>query len=143
MVDVRSLLSVPADDIKKPPLWPRGTYRGFIEKYDVGESREKKTPYIRIFFRIQQADASIPAEQLDGIDVTKRQFRKDLYITPDSMWRFKDFLEKIGVATEGRQLDACLPEVVMKPVMVEIIQKASQDGTELFNDVGDVGRPTD
>lgn len=138
MVDIRNLLSVSADEIKKPPVWPRGTYHGFIEKYEGGESREKKTPYLRVFLKAQSADATIPADQLEGVDFSKRQFRKDFYLTTDAMWRLKEMLDKIGVATEGRQLAEAVPEIVMKPVMFEITQRASDDGKELYNDVGDI-----
>lgn len=138
MVDIRSLLSVSADEVKKPPVLPRGTYHGFIEKYEGGESREKKTPYLRVFLKVQSADATIPADQLEGVDLSKKQFRKDYYLTPDALYRLKEMLDKVGVSTEGRQLAECVPELVMKPVMFEITQRASEDGKELYNDVGDI-----
>lgn len=140
MTDVRSLLDVPMDEIKKPPVWPVGTYYGFIEKYEPGETAQKKTKFVRFIFRITRADESVPQDMLEGIDVTKRSFRKDFYLMEDKSqhWRLKEFLEKLGINVEGRTMGAALPEVTSKAVKIELTQKANQDNTEMYNEVGEV-----
>ena len=138
MADLRTLLDTPADEIKKPPVWPVGDYHGFIEKYETGESREKKTPFIRFFVKASRADESIPAESLDGIDFSKgRSFRTDFYLLEDksSHWRLKEFLDKIGLDSAGQTLAALVPQAVGKPVRFELTQRANQDNTELFNEL--------
>ena len=138
MADLRTLLDTPADDIKKPPVWPVGDYHGFIEKYETGESREKKTPFIRVFIKATRADESINPELLEGIDFSKgRSFRTDFYLLEDksSHWRLKEFLEKIGLSTEGQTLAALVPQMVSKPVRFALTQRANNDNTELFNEV--------
>ena len=47
MVDFSALLSKPADEIKRPPALPAGTYKGIIKTHKFDESSEKKTPYVR------------------------------------------------------------------------------------------------
>lgn len=137
MVDVRTLLDTPADEIKKPPVWPAGDYHGFVEKYEPGETREKKTAFIRVFVRCTRADESIPADMLDGIDVSKRSFRTDFYLLEDKSqhWRLKEFLEKIGLSAEGQNLAALVPQMVGKPVRFALTQRANQDNTEMFNEL--------
>lgn len=145
MTDVRSLLDVPMDEIKKPPVLPVGDYFGFIEKYEPGESKQKKTKFIRFTFRLTRADESVPADMLqnaDGspIDLTKKSFRKDFYLLEDKSqhWRLKEFLEDLGIESEGKSMGAVLPSTTSKAVRISIGQRANDDNTEMFNEVGKV-----
>lgn len=137
-VDFRQLLSKPLDDVKKPPALPAGSYRGAITKFEYGQSKEKKTPYVRFFFLLQAPGADISPDQLDGIDLAKRSPRKDFYITPDAEWRLKEFLESCGVSTAGRTFGSSIPDTLNLPVLIEMTQRNSPDGKEIYNDVGDV-----
>ena len=134
-MDLRSLLDVPVSNIKRPPSWPAGAYHGFIEKYEPGESREKKTPYLRVFVKVTRADESIPADMLvdaEGkpFDLAKKSLRKDYYLTDDAKFRLVEMIQAVGIETpEGKSLAACVPELVGKPVLIQLIQRASQDGS--------------
>lgn len=143
-MDLRSLLDVDVSTIKKPPTWPAGPYHGFVEKYEPVESREKKTPGIRVFYRVQRASESIPADLLmfddKPIDFAKRQLRQDFWLTEDSRYRLVEFLKAIGVDAEGegKKLSQCLPEMISKPVVIQVGVRANSDNTELFNEVQSV-----
>ena len=50
----------------------------------------------------------------------------------------KEFLESLGVETEGRSLAEGIPEATGAQVIVQITQRNSEDGKEVYNDVGDV-----
>lgn len=142
-MDLRTLLDVPVDSIKPPAKWPAGAYHGIVEKYEPGESREKKTPFLRVFVRYTRADESIPEDMLtiDGkpLDMAKgpggRARYRDYYLTPDSLFMLVDFVKSTGVETEGKNLSSCLPELVHKPVVIELIDKSSQDGTQIFSEI--------
>lgn len=139
-MDLRSLLDVDVSEVKRPPTWPAGPYHGFIEKYEPGESREKKTPFIRVFLKVQSADESIPVDMLkDGegvpFDLSKRQLRIDYYLTEDSKYRLVEMIQAIGVDTEGKKLSACLPEIVGKPVLIQVGLRSINDGKDLMNEV--------
>lgn len=144
MPNFNELLQIPADSIKKPPTLPAGTYFGLIKggaggkDYEFGESKEKKTPFVRYFLSLTEAGQDVDPGQLAEVDLTKKVLRKDFYLTPDSMFRLKDFIASTGVSTAGRTLQEIIPEAVGKRVIIVITQRASQDGTDLFNDVGDV-----
>lgn len=142
-MDLRSLLDVEVSEIKKPPTWPAGAYHGHIEKYEPGESREKKTPYLRLFVKVTRADESILEEMLKDekgvpFDLGKRAMRRDYYLTDDAKFRLVDLIKSCGIDTEGKKLSACIPELVGKTVLIQITQKASQSGEELFNEVTDL-----
>ena len=147
-MDLRSLLDVPVDAVKKPSTWPAGLYHGHIEKYEPGESREKKTPFLRVFVRVTRADESVPEDLLkdsDGkpFDLSKRSLRKDFYLTEDAKWRLVEMIQAVGVETEGKSLSGCLPELLNKPVQIEITLRGSQDGKELFNEIGSLTAEAD
>ena len=133
MPDFSQLLSQNLDEVKKPPIWPAGTYLGVITKHEYGESSQKKTPFVRFFAKVQSAGPDIEQDALTGIDLSKREWRTEFYITPDANWRLKEFLAALGVPTEHRTLGECIPEALNLPVLMNIVQRPSQDGTEMVN----------
>jgi len=148
MADLRALLDVPMDSVKAPAKWPAGTYHGFVEKYDFGESREKKTPYIRFFIKYTRADESIPADMLvDGegkpLDMAKgpggRARYKDFYITDDSKFILVEFMKSVGIDTEGKSISGGLPETTGKSVLVDLLLKSVQGATGEMTLVSEVG----
>src|ERR1044071_3879964 len=89
--DFRHLLQKPVGSAKKPKPFPVGTYTGKIDKYELGESSEKKTPYCRLFVTPLAAGEGVDQGQLatSEIELGKRQIRKDYYLTDDALWRFQ------------------------------------------------------
>lgn len=139
--DVRALLKKPVNEIKAPPVWPAGTYYGFVAKYEEITSTQKKTPGLRFWIQPTQADSTIPEDQLGEVDFAKgRQFKADFWITEASLSMLKDFLVKIGVSEtrdDGavRGLDEMIPEAQNKQVMMVINQTPSSDGERFFNNL--------
>jgi len=138
MVDFKSLLSRPTDDIKKPLALPAGTYYAMIKGYELGESKQKKTPFVRFNFTLTGPGEDISPEDLEGVDLGKKALRTDFYLTPDSEYRLKDFIESIGIPTQGRTFFELLPECASKDVLLDVTQRNSDDGADVFNDVAKV-----
>lgn len=136
MADFRILLQKPIDSVEKPKAMPAGTYHGKISKYEPLESKEKRTPYIRFYIDVLAAGDDVDAAQLEGVKL-QRQVRKDYFLTDDALWRFKEFMESC-FDTTGRSFHELLPNVNGQSVILEITQRPSQDGSELYNDVGKV-----
>lgn len=134
--DFRSLLNTPMDDIKRPVPLPAGTYHGVIGKHTFGESRQKKTPYVQYDLGLQSAGDDVEESEMDGIDLAKKSLNVTYYLTEDARYRIKELLESVGVQTEGRGLGECIPEATNARVMIAITQRNSEDGTQVFNDVG-------
>lgn len=134
-VSFKDLLSTPLDLVKRPPALPQGTYEGVVKSFEFGESREKKTPFVRVYFTLIAAGEDVDPTLMEGVDLAKRAPRTDFYVTNDSMWRIKEFLASLGLDVEGRTLSEVIPEMVGANVQMYITQRSSADGQEIFNDV--------
>lgn len=137
-LDFSKLLSTPMDTVEKPKPLPAGTYLGMISKYEFGESKEKKTPYVRVFLNLSGPGPDIDPEEVAGIEWSKKQLRRDLYLTDDAIYRVKELLASVGVSVEGRTFGEAIPDILNAPVIVEVTQRNSPDGLQIFNDVGNV-----
>lgn len=139
MVDLKSLLSKPMDDVKPPVPLPAGTYHGVVKGQSFGESRQKKTPFVRYEFTLHSAGDDVDASQLEGVDLSTKSPRFDFYLTDNSDFRLKDFLTSVGVKTEGRSLGECIAEAVGCEVVLTIIQRYDEkDTSKVYTDVTDV-----
>lgn len=140
MPDFSTLLSKPLDSIKRPPPLPAGTYMGTIKSYEALESKEKKTPYIRFNLNLVSPGQDIDPNDLNGIDLSKRQLRRDFFLTPDAEYRLKEFLESLGIDTKGRTFQSTLPDSLNQAVQIEVVQRLNQDEPTAppFNDVKSV-----
>lgn len=136
MVDFSKLLSKPMDEIKKPPAVPVGTYTGVITAREFGESANKKTPQVTFQIKLTGATDDVDVAELEGVDFSKKTLRKIYYLTDDATYRLKDLAESCGIPTSGRSLAEPIEDLINMPVLVGVTQRASQDGTELYNDVG-------
>lgn len=139
-VDFRKLLDKPMDEIKRPPSLPAGTYFGTVTKYEFGESNNKKTPYLRLLLNVTSAGEDVDQEALKEIDLSKKQLRKDFYITPDAEYRIKEFLESCQIPTTGRALGEAIPDCMNAPVVIEVTLRPNQNDPEAppNNDVGNL-----
>lgn len=146
-VDFSNLTSVNFDDVKRPAVKPPGTYHAVISDYKFDVSSQKKTPYVRFSFTGLSAGEDVDQDLLkeeDGtpIDLTKwkptTRGLSDFYLTPESTFRLKEFLEELGVSTAGRSIGECLPETKGMPVLLTVSMKSNQDGTGFFNQIDKV-----
>jgi len=126
MANFSDLLSKPLDEVIRPPALPAGTYFGSVKNYELGESSEKKTPYVRFNFATSHAGPEIEPSDLEGVDLSKKQLRSDFYLTPDAEWRLKEFLESLGFDTKGRTFASLLPDTINSPVMMDVTQRLNQ-----------------
>lgn len=142
-VDFSSLLSQPMDTIKRPPVKPAGTYHATIAEHKFGRSAKKGTPYVEFIFTGIQPGEDIDPEQMkdqDGapIDLSKWKPNTQFYLTQDSAFRLKEFLEALKIPTVGRTMNEAIPEARGLPVLLTVSMKASEDGTSFFNRVESV-----
>lgn len=143
-VNFNALLSKPADEVKRPVAKPAGTYLGTVKEYKFEESRQKKTPYCRFVVQNIMPGEDVDQAALQGtpesgpIDLSKWNPHRDFYLTDDSLYRLKDFLESCKIDTKGRTFGEMVPEVKGKSVMLTVTQRPSEDGTQLFNDITDM-----
>lgn len=144
-VDFKKLLSEPVnEEAKRPPSLPAGTYYGTITKHEVGESANKKTPYIRFFVQLTTAGEEHDPESLAGVDLMKRQMRRDYYLTEDALYRLHEVMSSCDVSVVGRSLGESLPEMQGKDVIVTVNARPNKDDPTQppYNEIVDMkGKP--
>ena len=140
-VDFSALLATPMEDIKRPPPLPAGNYLGRITKYEFLESSEKKTPFVRYSVSIESAKEDIDPADLEGIDLTKKQLRKDYFLTELALYRLTEFLEGLGIENPGRKLSDAIPEAIGAAVAFTVTQRMNtRKPTEPpFNEIDEIG----
>jgi len=137
-VDFKSLLNRPTDTIEKPKPLPEGQYYGLIAAHTLKESKEKHTPYVAYAIKLSHAHESVDTDLLGEIDVSKKQFSKNYFLTEDAMYRLVEFAQSFGEDTDGKTLADVIVMPLQKMVIVTVTQRNSADGTEIYNDIGDV-----
>ena len=142
-VDFKKLLSKNMDEVERPRPLPPGTYYGRVTKFTVDVSKEKKTPDVRFFLSVTSAGDGVDADSLNGVDLSKKQLRKDYYLTQDADYRLKEFIKSCGIQVAGRSFESTLPDTTNAPVIMEVTQRGATDGSgEFYNDVNTMkGQP--
>lgn len=139
MVDFTALLKKPAGEAKKPEALTASDYPGIIKSFEVGDANKNKTPYVRFHLALTGWPAD-GEEQLDAdgkaIDLSKRQLRRDMFLTDDALWRLDELLVELGIDVKGRSYEETLPETVGTQVLVEVQQYMNQTNNEIGNQVG-------
>lgn len=141
MVELNSLLNVSADSIKAPPRAPQGTYKALISKYEFGKSAKKSTPLVKFHYTQLQPQADISQDALtvagQPIDIGKLKLSDDFYLTEDALYRLVEYLKKLGIKTEGRNLGELIPEAVNRPVMFYVTQSPSTKpgSTDVYSEI--------
>lgn len=133
------ILNRPADDIKPPPVLPVGTYHtvviGLPEK---GKSSKKQTDYFKFVHKIVAPLEDVDTEALAEVEggVSGKEVDNTFYITEKSAFMLVQFLQNLGVETEGKSLAACIDESPNREVLIHIKHEASEDGQRVFARVG-------
>lgn len=135
MVDFSSLLKKPAGEAKKPPALPAGDYHGIIKQFELGDQNKNRTPYVRLSLGFLDWPTTADDESKVGIDLAKRQMRRDYYLTDDALWRLDELIRGLGIEGGGRGYDEVLPELVGQHVLVVVIHKLNEESNETFNEV--------
>lgn len=134
-----ALLDKPSSEIERPKPLPQGTYICVVKglpKQDV--SSKKKTEYVEFTLQPIQAQDDVDAEELQAMGgLADKTIRDTYYITDNSLWRLKEFLDNCGVPDdEGMSLRQRIAETPGKQVGVFIKHTASDDGKAVYANVG-------
>jgi hypothetical protein len=136
----RELLGQNTDSVERPRPIADGHYLGAIASHEFGLSRQKQTPYVRFIINLEEETADVPTGSNDGIDISRREIRKDYFITPTALYRLSDMLNAVLGKETGRTFDERIPETRGVRVMVGVGHRDNEDGTETYNEVGTIVR---
>jgi hypothetical protein len=147
MVNFAHLLSQPAGKSKRPTALPVGDYPGIIKSYEIGDNNKNKTPYVQFAIGligwpdgIEEQDIMQEVEEgkFEPIDLSKRQLRKQFFLTETSRWRLDEFLKTCALEMEDVSYQEIFPQLVGQHVLVEVQQYINQkaDDGSTGNQVG-------
>lgn len=133
MVDFTQLLARTADDVERPEPLPQGSYLTTITAYRTVESGQKKTPGVEFDLQIVAPNEDVDAEAYAKVkNPQERVLKTQFWLTEDSLWRLKDFLEKAGHDMSGRSFAEVLAEVAGSQIVSIVTHRISQDGESVF-----------
>lgn len=145
-VDWNSILNKKPEEAEKPKPTPAGNYIAIILKHEFKEANnEKKTPYVQYTLKLvsPQPDVDQAAlQEAGGMEkISARTVTLDQYMTEDSMWRHREFLEKTcKINFGGRSWQPVIAETTNKQIMVHMAQSVSKkDGQTIYSNVDDTG----
>lgn len=88
--------------------YPEGDYAVKYTKYKTGRSKDKDTPYVRVYFIITEG-------KYKG-----QEFSDELYLTDKSLWRIRGFLEAMGVAVPKKKVSVNFKKYIGKTLGVTL-----------------------
>ena len=138
-LNLSHLLKKPIGEIKKPDALPAADYPGIIKGFKFDNANQKKTPYVEFDIGLMAWPDDLSAdERLAGVDITKRQMRKQYYLSEEALWRLVEFIKTTSVSIEGNDLETVIPELVGQRVMAKVTQGLSQKTNEIYNNIDEL-----
>ncbi len=132
MPNFSEILDRPASETERPKPLPAGTYTCVVAGLpEQGESAKKKTPYLRFLLRPLEAHEDVDGEALEAMGgLGNRTIRADYYLTEDSLFRLKDFIEHCGVEIpDGVKYGALIDQLPNCQVLAVVRHRATDDGS--------------
>ncbi len=131
----RALLAQTSDTVERPRPLAEGHYLGVIKGHEFGTSKQKQTPFCRIFLTPQSETDDVPSGANEGINFANKELRVDYYITPGSLYRLSDMLDAVLGKQQGRTFDERIPELRGTSVMFKVTQRQENEESPIYNDV--------
>ena len=130
-----SVLDMPASDIERPKPLPVGSYVCVVQgQPKIDKSSKKQTEYVEYTLKLLEALNDVDTDALDAVGGIQEKFTKvTFYLTENSVYRLKEFLEHCGVDMEEEgSLRQYIAEAPGKQVVAHIIHEASQEGDAVY-----------
>lgn len=136
-----SILDKPATEVDRPKPLPVGTYVCVVNGLPKFDKAKTGTEYVEFQLKPLQPVDDVDDEALmsaltrgDGSSKALSDYtiRATYYLTEDSVWRLKKFLEDLGIDSEGKSLRHMIDEAPGRQVAANLRHEASQDGQAIF-----------
>lgn len=138
--DFNALLDTQADNVEAPKPLPSGEYTFRISSYEMGQSSQKQTPYIRYLLQPTAAGDDVDEDMLEEVgDWQQKQLRATFYLTDRSMFMLRNFLEgACQIEVAGRTFKELIPEAVGCEVIGTVTVQAGNNGGQFNPDVSNL-----
>lgn len=134
-ISFKDLLKGSAEEAVRPPVLPAGQYLARIVGQEYGKSRRKKTPQVEFAWQISAASEDIDADLLEGVNVEGKKMREAFYITPDAMWRLKEFFEVVVGDVSGSSFEELIGDSTGIQAWLDVSKEPSEDGEGFYNNI--------
>lgn len=120
--NLSNILDKPATDFVAPPPLPAGGYHCVVQGLpEQIESSKKKTPGLRYLLSPIAYDQDVDEKELEAIGgLEGKTIRHDVWVTEASAFMVREFLEHMGIESEGKSLGAMVDESPNAELMVFI-----------------------
>jgi len=120
--NLSTILDRPATEFNAPPPMPTGGYHCVITGLpEQIESSQKKTPGLRFLLKPVGIDEDVDEKELEAIGgLEGKIIRNDMWLTENSAFMLREFLEHCGIDSEGKTLAGMIDEAPNCEVMVYI-----------------------
>lgn len=124
-----ALLKRPAGKAPKIKALPDGNYPGVIKSYETGIKSKSGTDLVRFNLGLTDWADTVSDDdkattngsgQREMIDLSKRQLRRDFYLTENALYRLDTFLRSLDIDLNGRDYESVLSDTVGANVMIAV-----------------------
>jgi len=119
-----ALLGQNVEAAERPKPLPMGTYTFVVKKHEFGESTQKKTPFVAFTVSPLALGADVDQALLPP-NWTAKEMTLNYYLTPDAMFRLREFLEHLGIKISGRTFADAIPETMNQQFQGSVIHETS------------------
>lgn len=139
MANFQDILNKPMTEIDRPAPLPVGTYLCLVDgQGELAKIGKNNVDCINFKLKPVQAQNDVDQqalyEMLKGAGLSEKSIRFRLFLTEESAWRAKEFLENLGLP-EGLSLREGFAQAPGKQVLVQIGHNASEDGKNVYMEV--------
>ena len=140
-VNFSELLTTQVDTAERPKSFPIGDYNALITGHEFGKSSQKETPFVRFMCKLLSPLESVDEELFEeagGMEAlnARKPIRLDFYITPDALYRLREFLEdSLELSCSGRSFDEVIPEATNVSFVANIKHDAGQKPGEVYMNI--------
>ena len=137
MPNFESILSQEVQTAERPKAAPVGTYICNVKDHTFDSSSRKQTPYVRYGLTPMVAEDDVDPDALEEYGgLEGKSLRIDFYLTPDAVYRLREFLEEhLHINCDGRTFAETIPEAVGQQVKVHVTHTISDDGKQTYANI--------
>jgi hypothetical protein len=131
-IKAASLLDKRPGEVERPKPLPIGTWNGVIKKTEFGETKNKDTS-LKLTIGGLSAGEDVNHAELEGLNLSSKSATTTFVLRPDTLFRLSEFIATMPIEdVEQKSLNESIAELVNLGVTFEMKHRASEDGTQVY-----------
>jgi|SRR5215831_6855631 len=132
-----SILDQQVEDAERPKPIPTGSYICLVAglpRYD--KSTQQQTEYAEFTLQPLEPYKDVDTEELEKMGgLENRTLRYTLWLTEDSKYRLRKFIEDCGITIKGKSFAEAIEELPGQQVIANVVHGAAKDGSAFYANV--------